>query len=73
MRTPTSALGVDDVRAGWDYHPDYDKWKHTDALDLRVRTPMGPDWAAPRAPQGFDGKITLQALQLSRKHVEDIL
>jgi len=25
MSSPTFALGVDDVRAGWGYHPDYDK------------------------------------------------
>jgi hypothetical protein len=73
MASRTFALGVEDVRAGRGFCPDYDTWRDTND---RWAYERGRQWAqlAPRSVLlKVDGKITPQALLLFKKYGGDIL
>ena len=73
MATPTFARGVEDVRAGRGYPPDYDQWQHTND---RWAYERGRLWArlVPRHVKlKVNGKITVKAMQLFQEFRHDIL
>jgi hypothetical protein len=73
MANPTFERGVEDVRAGRAYPPDYDLWKDTDDCWNYER---GRQWAR-LVPRHFklkvNGKIAEKAMQLFQEFRHDIL
>lgn len=73
MARPTFERGVEDVRAGRDFPPDYDLWSDTNS---RWSYERGRQWArlVPRHVRlKVGGKLTGEALRLFRWHWNDIL
>jgi hypothetical protein len=63
-------LGVEDLRAGRDFHPDYDSWSED-----QWSYEQGRLWAAvaPRdMPVKIHGKVNPKAVDVYRRHLRDI-
>ena len=71
MRQRKFMLGVEDLRAGRDFHPDYDLWHGGDQWPYE----QGRLWAA-LAPRGMpvkiNGRVNPKAVMVYRRHVSDI-